>query len=170
MSKIAAVSIAIVLLFLCGAARAQEKQLRKLQLAYGAASSSRIPYWVAKEAKLYEKYGLDANLVFISGAPVALNALTRRRRADGCDLRSGGDFTRRARRTDSDHRSTSVQPLIKLVAHPVDQLDPRIERKSHRHGPRRRCHRLCVAGPVAAVGPDPGKGRAAFGHGLEQLR
>ena len=75
MSKIATVSIAIVLLLLCGAARAQETRLRKLQLAYGAASSSRIPYWVAKEAKLYEKYGLDANLVFISGAPVALNAL-----------------------------------------------------------------------------------------------
>ena len=30
---------------------------------------------VAKDAKLDEKYGLDLNLVFINGAPVALNAL-----------------------------------------------------------------------------------------------
>lgn len=166
MSKIAAVSIAIVLVFLCGAARAQEKQPRKLQLAYGAASSSRIPYWVAKEAKLYEKYGLDANLVFISGAPVALNALlagdvqmVATSGVAGISLAAqGGPIAIIA----------NIGPTpYKLVAHPSTNSIPRIERKSHRHGPRGRCHRLCVAGPVAAVRSDPRKGRTASEHGLE---
>jgi ABC-type nitrate/sulfonate/bicarbonate transport system substrate-binding protein len=75
MLKIAAVATAIVFLLWCAAAQAQDKRLRRVNFAYGAASSSRIPYWIAKEAKLYEKYGLDTSLVFISGAPVALNAL-----------------------------------------------------------------------------------------------
>lgn len=56
-------------------AAAQEKRLQSLRLAYGAASSARIPYWLAKEAKLDQKYGLDLNLIFINGAPVTLNAL-----------------------------------------------------------------------------------------------
>ena len=66
--------LAVGLLFSEPAA-AQEKRLQSLRLAYGAASSARIPYWLAKEAKLDEKYGLDLNLIFINGAPVTLNAL-----------------------------------------------------------------------------------------------
>ena len=56
-------------------APAQEKNLPTLQVAYGALSPSRFPYMAAKQAKLYEKYGLAVNLLFISGAPTALNAL-----------------------------------------------------------------------------------------------
>lgn len=52
-----------------------QSKLQNLEVAYGAISASRFPYWVAKDAKLYEKYGLNVRLVYISGAPIALNAL-----------------------------------------------------------------------------------------------
>jgi ABC-type nitrate/sulfonate/bicarbonate transport system substrate-binding protein len=52
-----------------------QPKLQNLEMAYGAISASRFPYWVAKEAKLYEKYGLNVRLVYISGAPISLNAL-----------------------------------------------------------------------------------------------
>jgi ABC-type nitrate/sulfonate/bicarbonate transport system substrate-binding protein len=66
-----------LLLFLVSVAAlpAQEKKTPTLQVAYGALSPSRFPYMAAKQARLYEKYGLTANLLFISGAPTALNAL-----------------------------------------------------------------------------------------------
>jgi NitT/TauT family transport system substrate-binding protein len=69
--------ISALLLFLVAATTspAQEKRPFTLQVAYGAFSPSRFPYMAAKQAKLYEKYGLAVNLLFISGAPTALNAL-----------------------------------------------------------------------------------------------
>jgi hypothetical protein len=47
-----------------GSAPAQDKNLQTLHLAYGAAPSWRFPYWIAKEARLYEKCGLNVNLIF----------------------------------------------------------------------------------------------------------
>jgi ABC-type nitrate/sulfonate/bicarbonate transport system substrate-binding protein len=66
-----------LLLFLVSVAAlpAQEKKTPTLQVAYGALSPSRFPYMAAKQARLYVKYGVTANLLFISGAPTALNAL-----------------------------------------------------------------------------------------------
>src|SRR5437870_1160152 len=39
----------------------------KINASYGAISGSMAPIWVAKEAKLFEKQGLDLNLVYIPG-------------------------------------------------------------------------------------------------------
>jgi ABC-type nitrate/sulfonate/bicarbonate transport system substrate-binding protein len=75
MLKTVSLSLLVAIWLLHGSVSAQEKRLQSLRLAYGALSSSRIPYWIAKDAKLDEKYGLDLNLIFINGAPVALNAL-----------------------------------------------------------------------------------------------
>ncbi len=41
--------------------------LEKVNASYGAISGSMAQTWVAKEARLYEKHGLDLNLVYISG-------------------------------------------------------------------------------------------------------
>src|SRR5574341_607590 len=49
--------------------------LEKVNASYGAISGSMAQTWVAKEARLYEKYGLDLNLVYISGGPRAIMAL-----------------------------------------------------------------------------------------------
>src|SRR6266576_5466201 len=49
--------------------------LEKVNASYGAISGSMAQTWVAKEARLYEKYGLDVNLVYISGGPRSIMSL-----------------------------------------------------------------------------------------------
>jgi NitT/TauT family transport system substrate-binding protein len=49
--------------------------LDRINASYGAISGSMAQTWVAKEAKLYEKYGLDLNLVYISGGPRSIMSL-----------------------------------------------------------------------------------------------
>jgi NitT/TauT family transport system substrate-binding protein len=49
--------------------------LEKVNASYGAISGSMAQTWVAKEARLFEKYGLDLNLVYISGGPRSIMSL-----------------------------------------------------------------------------------------------
>ena len=41
-------------------AAAGESQVVPIKIAYATTSGIRLPLWIAEEAKLYEKYGLDA--------------------------------------------------------------------------------------------------------------
>jgi NitT/TauT family transport system substrate-binding protein len=69
-------SAAIVLvLMLLGDGRAQEKKLLPINISYASTSGIRVPLWIAKERQLYEKYGLDANVVHISSGNIAISAL-----------------------------------------------------------------------------------------------
>jgi NitT/TauT family transport system substrate-binding protein len=47
----------------------------KINASYGAISGSMAPIWVAKEARLFEKQGLDLNLIYISGGPRSIMSL-----------------------------------------------------------------------------------------------
>jgi ABC-type nitrate/sulfonate/bicarbonate transport system substrate-binding protein len=49
--------------------------LERINASYGAISGSMAPIWVAKEARLFEKQGLDLNLVYISGGPRSIMSL-----------------------------------------------------------------------------------------------
>jgi NitT/TauT family transport system substrate-binding protein len=55
------------------AARAQ--QLDTLNVSYASVTGSRIPLWIAKDAGLFEKYGLNVNLVVIAAGTAAIGAL-----------------------------------------------------------------------------------------------
>ncbi|MBI2365654.1 MAG: ABC transporter substrate-binding protein [Deltaproteobacteria bacterium] len=55
--------------------RAAAAPVEKVNASYGAISGSMLPIWVAKEARFFEKYGLDLNLVYISGGPRAIMSL-----------------------------------------------------------------------------------------------
>ncbi len=55
--------------------RAAAAPVEKVNASYGAISGSMMPIWVTKEARLFEKYGLDLNLVYISGGPRAIMSL-----------------------------------------------------------------------------------------------
>ena len=54
------------------------------------------PLWVTKEAKLFEKYGNNVQLIFIQGASSAAAALTFRRRPSRHVFAPGGDYHARA--------------------------------------------------------------------------
>jgi NitT/TauT family transport system substrate-binding protein len=42
--------------------------LKKIRLAYSAFAYANPPFWIAHDLKLFEKYGLDTELVYVSGA------------------------------------------------------------------------------------------------------
>jgi len=57
------------------AAPGRAATLEKINASYGAISGSMAPIWVAKEAGLFEKHGLDLNLLYISGGPRSIMSL-----------------------------------------------------------------------------------------------
>lgn len=66
----------LIVLFMSSLPRtAAAAALEKINASYGAISGSMAQTWVAKEAKLFEKHGLDVNLVYISGGPRSIMSL-----------------------------------------------------------------------------------------------
>jgi ABC-type nitrate/sulfonate/bicarbonate transport system substrate-binding protein len=47
----------------------------KITASYGAISGTMAPIWVAKDARLFEKHGLDLSLVYIPGGPRSIMSL-----------------------------------------------------------------------------------------------
>lgn len=54
---------------------AQEKQLPTLTISYASVSGTRAPLWIAKDLGIFEKYGLDVNLIYIASGVTSVNAL-----------------------------------------------------------------------------------------------
>ena len=50
-------------------------QLTRLNVAYSAISGDALPAWIAKDAGIFEKNGLDVQLVFFTGGTTAVMAL-----------------------------------------------------------------------------------------------
>jgi ABC-type nitrate/sulfonate/bicarbonate transport system substrate-binding protein len=55
-------------------------QLTKINVGYSAISGDALPAWVAKEAGIFEKNGLDVQLVFFKGGTTAVMRWFRRTR------------------------------------------------------------------------------------------
>ena len=76
MSKKACLKLAfffsVAALFWSGPAKAQ---LTRINIGYSAISGDALPAWVAKDAGIYEKNGLDVQLVFFTGGTTAVMAL-----------------------------------------------------------------------------------------------
>ena len=69
---IAVLIVAATSLFLPAPTRADQK----IRMAYISDSpGSSAPYWIAKEAGLYKKYGLDVELIFINGSTRGVQSL-----------------------------------------------------------------------------------------------
>jgi ABC-type nitrate/sulfonate/bicarbonate transport system substrate-binding protein len=56
-------------------AQAQEKKLDSFTISFASVSGTRAPLWIAKDLKLFEKYGLDGNLIYIASGVTSVNAL-----------------------------------------------------------------------------------------------
>jgi len=55
---------------------ASAEQLDTLNVSYASVTGSRIPLWIAKDAGLFERYGLNVNLVVIAAGNAAIGALS----------------------------------------------------------------------------------------------
>src|SRR6476620_6095856 len=51
------------------------QELKQIKIGYPAISYNQIHIWVAKEAGLFRKYGLDADVIFFRGGQMATQAL-----------------------------------------------------------------------------------------------
>ena len=69
------VFMAFVTLLLPNSLRAQDKKLDSFTISYASVSGTRAPLWIAKDLNLFEKYGLDGNLVYIASGVTSVNAL-----------------------------------------------------------------------------------------------
>jgi len=67
--------VGFVVVHLLTFAAAGESQVVPIKIAYATTSGIRLPLWIAEEAKLYEKYGLDAKLINIPSGNTAISAL-----------------------------------------------------------------------------------------------
>jgi len=64
-----------LLLSLSATSQAQDKGLRKFHWGVTSLSASQWIPWIAKEAKLYEKYGMEAELVLLRGSGQSAQAI-----------------------------------------------------------------------------------------------
>ncbi len=54
---------------------AQDKKLDSFTISYASVSGTRGPLWIAKDLGVFEKYGLEGNLVYIASGVTSVNAL-----------------------------------------------------------------------------------------------
>ena len=96
---------------------AQEGKLERLVVSYAGITGGRGPLWIAKELRLFEKYGLDARLVHITAGTTSINALI----AGDVDMAittSSAAIAAAARGAPVTIIATNGSPAYKLVAHP----------------------------------------------------
>src|SRR5262245_47434994 len=66
-------SFCLVILAFAAIANAQE--VKKIKIGYPAIAYNQIQIWVAKDAGLFRKHGLDAEIVYFRGGQLATQAL-----------------------------------------------------------------------------------------------
>jgi NitT/TauT family transport system substrate-binding protein len=76
MPRFGAIKILLVSILLSSASGdAAFAQLTKINVGYSAISGDQLPAWVAKEAGIFQKNGLDAQLIYFTGGTTAVMAL-----------------------------------------------------------------------------------------------
>jgi ABC-type nitrate/sulfonate/bicarbonate transport system substrate-binding protein len=96
---------------------AQEGKSERLVVSYAGMSGLRGPLWIAKEMRLFEKYGLDARLVQITAGTTSINSLI----AGDVDMvitTSSAAIAAALRGAPVTIIATGGAPPYKLVAHP----------------------------------------------------
>jgi NitT/TauT family transport system substrate-binding protein len=72
--KFSFVTVALLLTQLSLAPKAPS-QMTRLNVGYSAVSADQLPAWVAKDAGIFAKYGLDVQLIYFTGGSTAILAL-----------------------------------------------------------------------------------------------
>src|ERR1051325_4657002 len=67
--------VAVASYFVAGLCFAQDKKLDPFSISYASVSGTRAPLLITQDRGLFEKYGLDVNLVYIASGVVSVNAL-----------------------------------------------------------------------------------------------
>lgn len=57
------------------AAQAAPKTLTKLKIVYPALAGNQVPTWIAKDERVFEKYGLDVDLSYVASSTTAMQSM-----------------------------------------------------------------------------------------------
>src|SRR5882724_7330343 len=68
-------AVIFAFIILTDATTTNAQELKKIKVGYPAIAYNQIHIWVAKDAGLFRKYGLDAEIVFFRGGQMATQAL-----------------------------------------------------------------------------------------------
>ncbi len=60
---------------LLGAAKASAQPLTKVPFPYSPINTSALPFMIAKDAKIFEKHGLDVDLIFMGASALIIQSM-----------------------------------------------------------------------------------------------
>ncbi|HZA54837.1 MAG TPA: ABC transporter substrate-binding protein, partial [Candidatus Udaeobacter sp.] len=75
MIKLRAAAASVLFLFVAFSSRPANAQRTRINVGYSAISGDQLPAWVAKEAGIFQKNGLDVQLIYFTGGTTAVMAL-----------------------------------------------------------------------------------------------
>lgn len=96
----------------------------KVSFPFTPISAASLPWWIAKESRYYEKYGLDVDMVYVGASPVIIQAMLGGQAGVGAgggpplvtNVLQGGDVVQVATTIPYAIQSLIVKPEIKTAA------------------------------------------------------
>ncbi len=96
----------------------------KVSFPYTPISAASLPWWIAKEARYYEKYGLDVDMIYVGASPVIIQAMLGGQAGVGAgggpplvtNILQGGDIVEVATTVPYAIQSLIVKPEIRTPA------------------------------------------------------
>jgi ABC-type nitrate/sulfonate/bicarbonate transport system substrate-binding protein len=122
------VSAALFLMSLLGSATFAAT---KVSFPFTPISAASLPWWIAKESRFYEKYGLDVDMIYVGASPVIIQAMLGGQAGVGAgggpplvtNVLQGGDVVQVATTIPYAIQSLIVKPDIRT---PADLIGKRI--------------------------------------------
>ena len=96
----------------------------KVSFPFTPISAASLPWWIAKESRFYEKYGLDVDMIYVGASPVIIQAMLGGQAGVGAgggpplvtNILQGGDIVQVATTVPYAIQSLIVKPEIKTPA------------------------------------------------------
>lgn len=96
----------------------------KVSFPFTPISAASLPWWIAKEARYYEKYGLDVDMIYVGASPIIIQAMLGGQAGVGAgggpplvtNVLQGGDVVQVATTIPYAIQSLIVKPEIKTPA------------------------------------------------------
>jgi ABC-type nitrate/sulfonate/bicarbonate transport system substrate-binding protein len=114
-------SAALFLLSLIGSTA---QAVTKVSFPFTPISAASLPWWIAKESRFYEKYGLDVDMIYVGASPVIIQAMLGGQAGVGAgggpplvtNILQGGDVVQVATTIPYAIQSLIVKPEIRTPA------------------------------------------------------
>jgi len=117
-------SILASALFLISLLRSTALAAIKVSFPFTPISAASLPWWIAKESRFYEKYGLDVDMIYVGASPVIIQAMLGGQAGVGAgggpplvtNILQGGDVVQVATTVPYAIQSLIVKPEIRTPA------------------------------------------------------